>query len=391
MADNRLQKQCILCGRCLEVCPLFAATGREELSPKAKMFLAQSLAGDAAGRLAARPVAELAGLCLGCDRCRAACSQGLSTLDAVAALRAAHPGVRQWLWKMWITRADTLWPAAARLGGWAQLAGATKAPQKATTLRKLAALAGGESPSPWLRMLSFNSAPDAERPYALFPGCMAATVRPAWIEAALRMLAACGRTLAPAVAWACCGAALACAGVVDAAAAARLHNVAAWRQAGRPRLALFCDTCLHGLQAYATDTDIDWSADEAELWSASLRPLAAVWGTARFAFEPHAPVTVVYHQPCHGRAASGSLAWLQGALGSRLRAWTDAECCGLGGVLQLAAPELSAVVADRCFERLAPRPGEQILSSCSGCVVQLATFAPAGVSVAHWLDVLVFP
>ena len=27
--------ECILCGRCLSVCPLFAATGREELSPRA--------------------------------------------------------------------------------------------------------------------------------------------------------------------------------------------------------------------------------------------------------------------------------------------------------------------------------------------------------------------
>ena len=31
--------ECILCGRCLSVCPLFTATGREELSPRAKFFM----------------------------------------------------------------------------------------------------------------------------------------------------------------------------------------------------------------------------------------------------------------------------------------------------------------------------------------------------------------
>ena len=103
---------CILCGKCLEVCPLLAATGREELGPRAKADLCAMLAGDDS-LLRGEDAARLAGLCLGCGRCRKVCSQGVDVPGLVAALRGAHPDFRGWLWKTWLTHARELWAAGS--------------------------------------------------------------------------------------------------------------------------------------------------------------------------------------------------------------------------------------------------------------------------------------
>ncbi|NHZ48480.1 (Fe-S)-binding protein, partial [Desulfovibrio sp. XJ01] len=106
------------------------------------------------------------------------------------------------------------------------------------------------------------------------------------------------------------------------------------------------------------------------------------------------------------------------------------NCCGMGGVLQLAAPDLSRTVADACWNALLPeraatftpapssscapsspdaasttsaastpaattnatrQPGITVLTGCSGCTLQLAATAPPDVRVLHWLDVVGVP
>ena len=99
--------ECILCGRCLSVCPLFAATGREELSPRAKFFLARAVA-EGRADLSARAAEILATVCLSCGKCESACPLGLCGPDLVAELRASHPGFAGFLWKLWIERAGLM-------------------------------------------------------------------------------------------------------------------------------------------------------------------------------------------------------------------------------------------------------------------------------------------
>lgn len=56
--------------------------------------------------------------------------------------------------------------------------------------------------------------------------------------------------------------------------------------------------------------------------------------------------------------------------------------------MQLEAPGLSRRVA-RCFWDKGEASG-QVLTACSGCVLQLTATAPEGTQVGHWLDVLSF-
>jgi Fe-S oxidoreductase len=70
--QDRPENDCILCGRCMEVCPVLGCTGREELGPRAKGLMARRLK-ESPGELSLDKVKALASLCAGCDRCRSVC------------------------------------------------------------------------------------------------------------------------------------------------------------------------------------------------------------------------------------------------------------------------------------------------------------------------------
>ena len=392
-------RPCIQCGKCLEVCPLLRATGREELGPRAKALLAELA--DAVERgesdISVKNVAELAGLCLGCHRCEAVCSQGVRPAAAVARLRAGHPGWRNWLWKRWMEtpRMWRLAGGAAHLvpGGEAQGAGPTgsdRLRRAATLLRGL-----GESPriTPFLAVGEIDKKLQKEQ-VVVFHGCVSSYVARNRRQAAENLLRAAGAQLADA-GFQCCGAPLATAGCVAEAAALRAGNVAAWRAAGRPRIALYCASCRHGLAAYADVENGGLFADEAERckWLDSLTPISALLMDARFVVLENAPAGVAYHRPCHAAAPDTDAALLARILGGRFRELSKDACCGFGGVLQLGAPELAARVAEDLWTgaRTSARlmPGDAVLTGCSACAVQLAATAPGGVAAAHWLDALV--
>ena len=79
-------------------------------------------------------------------------------------------------------------------------------------------------------------------------------------------------------------------------------------------------------------------------------------------------------------------------------------CCGMGGIPnQLRLPrmahlmeilreqdgldaDVSAAIGRRCVEGFADC--RHIITGCSGCTLQLASAAPSGVTVRHWLDVV---
>ena len=160
--------ECILCGRCLSVCPLFAATGREELSPRAKFFLARAVA-EGRADLTARAAEILATVCLSCGKCESACPLGLCGPDLVAELRAAHPGFAGFLWKLWIERAGIMWPLARSLAK--LLPGNVPIDAVSRAKDALDALGCGRAPEPWLFPETFDQR-NAGRKAVLFAGCV---------------------------------------------------------------------------------------------------------------------------------------------------------------------------------------------------------------------------
>lgn len=375
------ENACILCGRCLEVCPLLAATQREELGPRAKHQLDAAVR---AGKVPPRSAKELAGLCLGCGRCAEVCPQGLDAAEVVAAMRGRHPGLREWLWKLWMRRARPTWPALAGL--------ATRYPNSFPGQKRIAPLRGMAPQSErraWLLLRCTTSAPEAAAPMAVFPGCLANSARKDWLEKSELLLRAADYSPLSALAWECCAATLGHAGLLSEQHHARERNLAVWREAGRPCVTTFCASCLGGLLAYATDETLPWEPSEAALWTESVKPLSSLLleRGCRVIETDQAPGEVHYHRPCHWGGFDTDLELLRQGFGGRLHVPEDAKCCGMGGIMQLGALRLSRTVAAACWESQWISPGGALLTGCSGCVLQLSATAPAGVWVGHWLDV----
>ena len=372
------ENKCILCGNCLAVCPLLRATGREELSPRAKADLSRLLA-DGGAELSGESVAKLAGLCLGCHRCKAVCPQGVDVPGLVAVLRASHPDFRRWLWKTWLENAKTFWGAGSTAAKWVP---EELVPEKfGRMLRMLAGLKGGEGLTPFLTPESFPDTHRGER-MLLFAGCTANYVQGRWLTAARNLLDGLGVDVLPDD-FRCCGSGLSTVGFADEAGELAAHNVEVWRKAGRPRVAVFCASCLAGLRGYAGC--FAGQAEEAA-WRESLTPLSEIVRGVSFVVSDNLPDRVGYHRPCHADAADSDFVLLKSALGDRLAAATDKQCCGFGGVMQLGAPDLTDAVNRDCWDALTGV--EIVVTGCSACATRLSATAPEGVQVAHWLELI---
>jgi glycolate oxidase iron-sulfur subunit len=379
------EKHCILCGRCLEVCPLFSATEREELSPRAKFHLARYVS-EHPGELDRMAASRLAELCLSCGRCEAACPQELRAPQLVADLRAAHPDMKSWMWRQWIERGRVLWPAAAALSGLAP--SRIKAGGLRPAFDKLAAIRTGGIPEPWIRVPEWDRSAEGETA-VLFPGCVADNVRRTWTKKAKAVLEHLGYDLVRTPKWECCACTLGHAGLKDAQLGMQKANIEAWRKAGRPKVVTFCATCRYGLRSYAGMSSLDWEAGEDRAWLDAIAPLASLFGNTRFSvFEGGAPKRLFYHTPCHGADGGQDRGFLERAAGDRLKKSSTDKCCGMGGIMQLSQGGLTERVAADCWDFFGAGPGDHLVTSCSGCVTQLAATAPEGVNVGHWLEIL---
>ena len=369
-------KRCVSCSRCLSFCPVFLASQREELSPKAKNQLFEHLeTGEPV--LDEKLCRKLEEMCIACGRCASACAQHLSVPDRLSQVRARHPGWEQRLWNLWITGGDALWPVLGTLGR-----ALGRAPSKGV-IGSVKAMADRPREAPWIRVTRYDASRTGQRAM-FFAGCTARRVRPEWADKGRAILEGLGFTVVSAKE-SCCGGTLLSAGLHTQAFEAMRGNVEAWRNAGRPAMVTACDSCLYALGRYPEQTGLFLNTDEAGQWSKGLTGLAALWGDTEFDVRPpDAPLR--WHAPCHGLAHQEDRHWLERLLGPSLRTPEGVNCCGLGGVVQLTNRPLTARIADACWDALGRTPGTRVLTGCSGCTIQLSATRPRDVSVAHWLD-----
>ena len=86
------------------------------------------------------------------------------------------------------------------------------------------------------------------------------------------------------------------------------------------------------------------------------------------------PLSVVYHDPCHLRHAGitappRELLRLVPGL-TLLELPHGPQCCGQGGLFQLAHPDLSGLIRQRLVDDFLTTKAELVVTSCSGCIMQ---------------------
>ncbi|WP_320171349.1 (Fe-S)-binding protein [Maridesulfovibrio sp.] len=373
-------KACVQCGKCLEVCPLFKATGREELTPRAKFFL-QSL--DPAQGLSVNDFNSLASLCLSCGRCAKNCPQNMSGPELVSELRAGSNGFLRTCWDIWLASPGVLWPTAAALSRFSP----ESLPEPFGSAKKRMASLFAKSPAPWAEVLP--QVCFEERKAVLFKGCVGRYARKDWASKAEHLMDAAGLVRPGEINFSCCGSSYGSAGLLDRQRDARKKNIRVWQDAGEPLLVTFCATCLKGLKEYDVE-DFSGSEELRSRWMESLTPLSSLLAGAEITLLDNCPDQVIYHKPCHAAQPDADLEFVQAVAGDRLLPVKDDLCCGFGGVMQIGAPKLSRQVGEHCMTSLTEGAdaGAQIVSGCSACVIQLATLAKDAYFATHWLDIL---
>ena len=378
-----MKRGCTQCGECLNVCPVFALFKREEYAPKGKRLLMEPLDGWGSEEpMPWKTIRDLSRLCAGCERCKKACARKLSTSDLLAEVRASHPHWSQYIWDIWIRRAGPLWPTAGRLAAMFPEALTPEALQ--SSLETARAMVDNNEPQTW-----FTLRPDPDwqvptRPVVVFGGCTARNIRPQWIHKANALLKAWGYQVIDKADFTCCGGTLHHAGMFKTQAEVQKRNVERWKALGKPILAVFCASCKHSLEGYADQEGL-LDADDATLWRASVKGLSALLEKAVIRTLPAAPSLPGYHQPCHWGDKDPDWPFLQRALPGLTKG--TALCCGMGGILKMSDPDISAQLGKKCLAGF-PAACHNIVTGCSGCTMQLASVAPEGVSVRHWLDIV---
>lgn len=385
---------CTQCGECLNVCPVYALYAREEYSPKGKRLLLEPLEGSFsttqhAPQIAWAQARDLARLCAGCGRCERHCARKLSTSDLLAAVRAQHSHWTQTAWAWWI-RAAALWPLIGRAALLLPQALSPDALRHA--IADARALTPPAPPPAWavLHPVQPLSQPLSQpvvtsTSVLLFAGCTARSVRPVWRDRAAALLQTFGYTLLRAD-FTCCGGTLHHAGQHTAEQAMREHNIRVWHNAGKAPVVTLCASCHYSLGRYATHL----CGEDARLWQASVRPLSALLSHAQATSTEYAPEYIGYHSPCHWGAHDPD--WpLLARIFPQIKKAKPTEgnaglCCGMGGILKMNEPALSARMARACIAALGDT-APHILTGCSGCALQLSAVAGTG-TVFHWLDVV---
>ena len=212
--------------------------------------------------------------------------------------------------------------------------------------------------------------------HAFFPGCQLCASAPWQVEKVYDHLRAAlpggvGLILG------CCGAPAHWAGAWEQSAAQRAHIETQWQTLGRPRMILACSTCLKIFKEQLP-----------------MIPVESLWTV----FEEHPPVAgatatgrpLAIHDPCTTRYETelrGCVRQLLNRAGAEIEELAlgreKTECCGFGGLMGNANPELSRQVA----RRRAERSGSDYIAYCAMCRDNLAA---AGKRVIHLLD-LFFP
>lgn len=209
-----------------------------------------------------------------------------------------------------------------------------------------------------------------------FPGCQLAASSPEHVESIYAHLAAkvpggVGLMID------CCGAPAHWAGRRDLhdEVKAGLHEK--WESLGKPEIVTACSTCLKMLGDFHPEMRARslWNVIAEIGWPDGPRPTLA------------GPLAI--HDPCTGRHATEvqqAVRSLASSLGTEVRELNGAElttCCGYGGLVSFANPE----IADKIVDRRINESADDYLTYCAMC---RDNFARRGKRAVHLLD-LVFP
>ena len=390
---------CVHCGLCLPVCPTYRETGRENSSPRGRIYL---MRGAAEGRIPlAGTLAEEAYLCLGCRACETACPSGVafgrliegtrSVVEAEGLRAGPAKRIEHFLLRQVVPRPERLRWAVSALAVVQRLRlDRLVRPLLPRRLRALSNAAPVVPRRTERRPLPERIPARGERRgrVALFRGCVMPELFGAVNAATARVLAHNGFDVVVPAGQGCCGALHAHAGDSGFARQLAARNVAAFGLAPGPEpagaAAPFDALIVNSAGCGAALREADaWLGPEGGALASTVRDVCEFLDEVGLR-PPEHEVTgrVCYDDPCHlihGQGVSDAPRKLLAQIpGLELVAHADASaCCGAAGIYNLTHPEMSDAVLSKKMGALAAADPDWIASGNPGCLMQIAQGAAA--------------
>ena len=385
---------CVKCGTCNTVCPVYFATGNEIHTPRGKQHLRSRIE----KAEASSHYADIFSKCLLCGACLEACPRGLDTPQLVIDVRSELSRLSGNSFLKYVSRKALVHPSLlsglARIGTAVNMLFGEWLPQDSGLRLRLQGFAPSAFKLPAVSYIEKLKAELAaskgmrenrvESGLSFFTGCLANHLQPEIAESTQFLVAkTIGREASVPFEQTCCGMAALAAGRIEEARELAKKNIMAFEADDFPILTS-CSSCYYQLKTYREllGEDQEWR-ERAIRFTERLQEFSSFF-LAKFAAESPALLSasdvcsqkVLYHDPCHLRfklhitqEPRQLLSLLPGIELQELP--NGAQCCGQGGLFQLAHPDLALKVRDRLMGDYAKASAQTVLTACSGCLLQL--------------------
>lgn len=389
--------QCIRCGSCLNVCPVFRAVGGHVFGKVYTGGIGTILT---AWFDAFESSRDIQSLCIQCGSCRDFCPGHIDIPNLILELRdrvstrERAPLLQKAAYALVNNR--RAFHAALRVAAHAQKPLAREgfirhlpfALSSLTKGRSLPAIAA----VPFRDRFPKLQQPEAAETAVFYAGCLIDFVYPETGEAVVKVLNRAGIRVVFPEGQGCCGAPARYGGSPEAAAEAASANVAALAAANARYIVSACPTCTAALKREFTPLLRDHgTADEvrmAEFVSGKITDFSTLalelarQGRLNLESAGSGAEAVTYHDSCHLKRTLGVSEAPRELLkhaGVPILEMAEADvCCGMGGSYALKQPAISLAMLRQKLVHIQDTGAMEVATDCPGCVLQIQGGLEAG-------------
>lgn len=377
--------RCVKCGLCLPHCPTYGKTQNEGESPRGRIALIEGLAN---GRLALTPHLEAhLDSCLTCRACENVCPSEVhygTIIDAGRALIAAQhpPSAPEKLLTGMMTHPSLL-RLGARLLRFYQRSGLRRLVRGSGLLKPIAHLTRLDAllpPIPPMRTLQAyypTHSADKRGDVALFIGCVASVMDTGTLNAAIRLLTACGYGVYVPRTQGCCSALHMHSGATQQAHALAMQNLAAFTGLKIDAIISTASGCGAPLSEYHK---IDENDGRLKKFSENVHDISEFLASIPW------PENVTF-APLEQRVAVHESCSLRHVLHQHTHAYTllrkipgidvvalpgNAQCCGAAGAYMITQPVMADALRKDKLAALESSAATLLVTSNIGCALHIA-------------------
>lgn len=381
---------CMKCGNCMAVCPIYKETGRESSVARGKLALMEAVL------KGALPISSafdtVMGKCLNCKSCTSKCPCGVKADElilrgrqAAVKSRGLHP-IKKNVFRL--LRNRQLFDFALKMGGTFGPLTFKKIPGKMAAVSRFpmpgmdaSRATAPISPSP-LRSQYPEVIPVAnpKMKVGFFTGCTINYMYTDVGEAVINVLKENNVEIVIPKTQHCCGTPVYVSGDIDLAKEMAKKTIETFENYQVDYIIGACGSCTEALKEYPhwLQDDKEWQARAEKIAKKTFEISEFLVDVLDFRKDTLGPVnaTVTMHDPCHMvrglKVTKQPRAVLKAIPGLKFVEMKDCDrCCGSGGSFSLANYELSRKINDKKVANIAGTKADIVATSCGTCRMHL--------------------